>query len=128
MGYFNVYIHIVLVIGLTYACTQLFWIFRKKKSMEKSIKRTILRFLALFALFVLFFINYLTPIVIQYSSRITNTAKHDELVDDIEPPAITVCFKPKFKKSVFKKYNITEDIFFENVYPDVVANHTIKVK
>ena len=95
--------------------------------MEKSTKRAILRFLALTVLLVLFFMNYLAPIVIQYSSKITNTAKHVEKVTDIEPPAITVCFKPSFKNSIFKKHNITEDIFHENAFPDFVADKTIKV-
>ena len=95
--------------------------------MEKSTKRAILRILALATLFLLLIYYYLRPIFHQYSTKITNTAKHDELVKDIEPPAITVCIKPKFRQSVFNKYNITEDIFFTNKYPDVVENHTLKV-
>ena len=95
--------------------------------MDKSTKRAILRFLTLTVLLVLFFLNYLAPIVIQWRSKITNTAKHVEKVTDIEPPAITVCFKPSFKNSIFKKYNITEDIFHENAFPNFVANTTIKV-
>ena len=95
--------------------------------MDKSTKRAILRFLTLTVLLVLFFMYYLGPIIIQYMSQITNTAKHVEKVTDIEPPAITVCFKPSFKNSIFKKYNITEDIFHENAFPGFVANNTIKV-
>ena len=95
--------------------------------MDKSTKRAILRFLTLTVLLVLFFLNYLAPIVIQWRSKITNTAKHVEKVTDIEPPAITVCFKPSFKNSVFKKHNITEDIFHENAFPNFVADNTIKV-
>ena len=96
--------------------------------MDKYTKRAILRTIALAILFFLFFYYYLLPIVIQYSSKITNTAKHDELVEDIEPPAITVCFKPKFKQSDFNKYNITEDIFFAPIYQEVLSNNTIKVQ
>ena len=95
--------------------------------MDKSTKRAILRFLTLTVLLVLFFLNYLAPIVIQWRSKITNTAKHVEKVTDIEPPAITVCFKPSFKNSVFKKYNITEDIFHANAFPNFTADNTIKV-
>ena len=96
--------------------------------MEKSIKRAILRISVLAILLILFFYYYLTPTFIQYSTKITNTAKHDELVEDIEPPAITVCFRPKFKQSVFTKYNITEDIFFPGfIFPEHLSNRTIKV-
>ena len=95
--------------------------------MKKFTKRAVLRVLALVILFVIFFFNYLKPIVIQWSNGITNTAKHEEPITDVEPPAITVCFEPKFKPSVFNMHNITEDIFYVNAFPDVVVNNTIKV-
>ena len=43
-----------------------------------------------------------------------------------EPPTITLCFDPRFKPSVFEKYNITNWIFFDDYFPKVLENKTIK--
>ena len=101
--------------------------------MVKIKTTTVFRIIVFLILFVLFYIYYLTPIIDQYRKKLTNTAKHDEKVSEtdkgvIELPAITMCFKPKFKPSIFEKYNITEDVFFQDKYPNVTAKKTIKVQ
>ena len=87
---------------------------------------TVLRVIVFLILFVLFCIFYFTPIIDQYWKELTNTAKHDDK-GVIELPAITMCFKPKFKPSVFEKYNITEYVFFSEKFPNVTDKKTIKV-
>ena len=60
-----------------------------------------------------------------YSAGITNTAKYENKLTQIEPPVFELCLDPFFKPSVFEKYNISSSIFFNNDYPDVLINNTI---
>ena len=90
-------------------------------------KRTILKGIVLLILMVLFLNFYLRPIVWHYWKKLTNTAKHDEKVTEIEPPAITVCLKPSFKPSVFRKLGIKQDIFFLEAYPNITDQKAVKV-
>ena len=89
-------------------------------------KRTILKLVVLSILFSLFSIYYLKPTVMQYSEELTNTAKHEEKITKVEMPAISICLTPNFKPSVFHKHNITDYIFYQNKYPEVLANKTLK--
>ena len=90
-------------------------------------KTLVLKKIVFLILFVLFCIFYFTPIIDQYWKELTNTAKHDDK-GVIELPAITMCFKPKFKPSVFENYNITEDIFFQEKFPNLTAKKNVKVQ
>ena len=56
---------------------------------------------------------------------ITNTAKYETKLTEIEPPVWEVCLHPFYKPSVFEKYNITSYIFYSNDYPEVLKNNTI---
>ena len=96
-------------------------------AMLKIKTTTVLRVIVFLILFVLFCIFYFTPIIDQYWKELTNTAKHDDK-GVIELPAITMCFKPKFKPSVFENYNITEDIFFQEKFPNLTAKKNVKVQ
>ena len=95
--------------------------------MVKMKKTLVLKKIVFLILFVLFSIFYFTPIIDQYWKELTNTAKHDDK-GEIGLPAITMCFKPKFKPSVFENYNITEDIFFQEKFPNLTAKKNIKVQ
>ena len=91
-------------------------------------KRTSLKAIILLILLVLFFVFYLQPIVNNYVQKLTNTAKHEEKVTKIEPPAITVCLKPIFKPSVFRKLGVRHEVFFGDVQPNITDKKSIKVQ
>ena len=89
-------------------------------------KRTFLKSTVLLALLVLFYVYYFRVVFKQFTEQLTNTAKFEEKITVAEPPTITLCFDPRFKPSVFKKYNITNWIFFGDYFPEVMENKTIK--
>jgi len=89
-------------------------------------KRTFLKFTVLIALLVLFYVYYFKVVFKQFTEQLTNTAKFEEKITVTEPPTITICFDPIFKPSVFEEYNITDWIFFEDYFPEVMKNKTIK--
>ena len=97
--------------------------------MMKIKKTLVLRTMVFLILFVLFYIYYLTPVIDgwkndHYWKELTNIANFDAKIsykDVIELPAITIGFKPKFKLSVFEKYNITEYIFFQETFPNLTV-------
>ena len=89
-------------------------------------KRTVLKLMVLIALLVLFYIYYFRVVFKQFTEQLTNTAKFEEKITVTEPPTITLCFDPRFKPSVFEKYNITNWIFFDDYFPKVLENKTIK--
>ena len=89
-------------------------------------KRAVLKFMVLIALLVLFYVYYFRVVFKQFTEQLTNTAKFEEKITVTEPPTITLCFDPRFKPSVFEKYNITNWIFFGDYFPKVVENKTIK--
>ena len=89
-------------------------------------KRAVLKFMVLIALLVLFYVYYFRVVFKQFTEQLTNTAKFEEKITVTEPPTITLCFDPKFKPSVFEEYNITNWIFFEDYYPEVMKNKKIK--
>ena len=101
---------------------------RSLKIMVKLQKRRVLKISVFVILLILFYIFYFKEVFKHFSEQLTNTAKYDEKLITMEPPIITVCFTPPFKPSVFEKYNITDWIFFENHFPDVTANKTIKAQ
>ena len=104
--------------------------------MVKMKKTLVLKKIVFVILFVLFYIYYLTPIIDgwkndHYWKELTSFANVDAQIsykDVIEVPAITICFKPKFKPSVFENYNITEDIFFQEKFPNLTDKKSIKVQ
>ena len=89
-------------------------------------KRRVLKFMVLIALLVLFYVYYFRVVFKQFTEQLTNTAKFEEKFTVTEPPTITLCFDPRFKPSVFEKYNITKWIFFGDYFPEVMENKTIK--
>ena len=89
-------------------------------------KRTVLKSTVLIALLVLFYVYYFGEVIKHFTEQLTNTAKFVEKITVAEPPTITLCFDPRFKPSVFEEYNITNWIFFEDYYPKVMKNKTIK--
>ena len=94
--------------------------------MVKIQKRTVLKTLVFITLLVLFYIYYFKQVYKQFSEQLTNTAKYEEKITVTKPPTITICFDPAFKPSVFEKYNISDWIFFEDYFPNVTANMSIK--
>ena len=90
-------------------------------------KRILIKVFVLVVCFIIFVNWYFLPAYDSYARALTNTATFVDQIEDIQPPVITVCFEPHFKQSVYDKYNITEDIFFENSHPNVMAYKTIKV-
>ena len=78
-------------------------------------------------LLVWYYFGYFSLAFEQFSKKSTNTMFHEESIEEIEPPAITICFDPPFKPSVFEKYRINKWIFFYNNFPHVIANNTFKV-
>ena len=95
--------------------------------MAKLPKRNILKFFVILALLTLFYIYYFRQIFNLFSAKYTNTAKFEEKIDMIEPPAVTLCFSPNFKPSVLKSLNITDDMFF-NRYPEAFTNKKMNVQ
>ena len=91
-------------------------------------KRTILKTSVLLTLLVLFYIYYFKQVYKQFSEQLTNTAKYEEKITVTEPPTITICFDPAFKPSVFEKYNISDWVFFEEYFPNITANMSIKAQ
>ena len=89
-------------------------------------KRTFLKFTVLIALLVLFYVYYFKVVFKQFTEQLTNTAKFEEKITVTEPPTVTICFDPIFKPSVFEEYNITDWIFFEDLFPEVMKDKTIK--
>ena len=89
-------------------------------------KRTVLKFAVLIALLGVFYVYYFRVVFKQFTEQLTNTAKFEEKITFTEPPTITLCFDPRFKPSVFEKYNITNWIFFGDYFPKVMENKTIK--
>ena len=79
----------------------------------------------LLILLLLFYIYYFQQVIKNYSEGITNTAKYENKLTQIEPPVFELCLDPFFKPSVFEKYNISSYIFYANDYPDVLINNTI---
>ena len=80
----------------------------------------------LIALLLLFYVYYFREVIKHFTEQLTNTAKFEEKITVAEPPTITICFDPIFKPSVFEEYNITDWIFFEDLFPEVMKNKTIK--
>ncbi len=89
-------------------------------------KRTVLKFTVLIALLVLFYVYYFRVVFRQFTEQLTNTAKFEEKITVTESPTITLCFDPRFKPSVFEEYNITDSIFYEDSFPEVMKSKTIK--
>ena len=89
-------------------------------------KRTFLKFTVLITLLVLFYVYYFRVVFKQFTEQLTNTAKFEEKITVTEPPTITLCFNPIFKPSVFEEYNITNWIFFDDYFPEVMENKKIK--
>ena len=80
----------------------------------------------LLILLVIFYIYYLQEVSKQFTEGITNTAKYERKVFEIEPPVWEVCLDPFYKPSVFEEYgNITTTIFYHNIYPWILDNNTI---
>ena len=71
---------------------------------DRAIKALILMIL-LVGFFFLFFLQ----VVVQYSEKLTNTAKTVQKAEIIEMPTFTIC--SGFKKSLFKEYKISPMIF-----------------
>ena len=90
-------------------------------------KIVILQCFVLLVCFTVFTKWYFIPVSKKYAEQLTNTAKYEKRITKIEPPAVTICFEPHFKQSVYDKYKITADVFFVDVYPDVMKTKTIKV-
>ena len=90
-------------------------------------KIVILQCFVLLVCFTVFTKWYFIPVSKKYAEQLTNTAKYEKRITKIEPPAVTICFEPHFKQSVYDKYKITADIFFFDAYPDVMKTKTIKV-
>ena len=95
--------------------------------MAKLQRRNILKIFVFLVLLTLFYIFYFKNIFKLFSAKYTNTAKFEEKIEMIEPPAVTICFSPNFKPSVLKSLNITEDMFF-NRYPEAFANKNMNVQ
>ena len=89
-------------------------------------KKTFLKSTLLIALLVLFYAYYFRVVFKHFTEQLTNTAKFEEKITVTEPPTITLCFNPIFKPSVFEKYNITDWIFFDDYFPEVMENKKIK--
>ena len=89
-------------------------------------KGNLLKFTVLIALLVLFYFFYFRVVFKHFTEQLTNTSKFEEKITVTEPPTITICFDPIFKPSVFEEYNITDWIFFEDYFPEVMKNKTIK--
>ena len=85
-----------------------------------KIKRTILKALVFISLLILFYIFYFKQVFDQYSNQLTNTAKFEEKIEHVEPPTLTICFEPIYKPSVLEKYNVTEEMFFEDDFTDLL--------
>ena len=80
----------------------------------------------LLILLVIFYVYYLQEVSKQFTEGITNTAKYERKVFEIEPPVWEVCLDPFYKPSVFEAYgNITSDIFYYNIYPWILDNNTV---
>ena len=80
----------------------------------------------LLILLVIFYVYYLQEVSKQFTEGITNTAKYERKVSEIEPPIWEVCLDPFYKPSVFEEYgNITTTIFYHNIYPWILDNNTI---
>ena len=91
-------------------------------------KRSILKILVLIALLIIFYVYYFRQVFRQFSENLSNTGIYEEKIVVTEPPTITICFKPAFKPSVFKKYNITKKIFSDEFdpFPNISASKTIQ--
>ena len=96
--------------------------------MAKLQRRNILKIFVFLALLTLFYIFYFKKIFKLFSAKYTNTAKFEEKIKMIEPHAVTLCFSPKFKPSVLKELNITDDILISNRFPEIFAKKTMKVQ
>ena len=90
-------------------------------------KKTILKFLVLLVCLTVFARWYFMEVCHKYALKYTNSVKFDLRIDKVQPPAITICFEPHFKKSVHEKYKTHDGIFFENTHPHILSNMTIKV-
>ena len=95
--------------------------------MAKLSRKNILKFFVVLALLTLFYFYYFRQIFNLFSAKYTNTAKFEEKIEMIEPPAVTICFSPNFKPSVLKSLNITDDMFF-NRYPEAFTNKNMNVQ
>ena len=63
----------------------------------------------LLILLVMFFYLFFWQVVVQYSEKLTNTAKTVQKAEMIEMPTFTIC--SGFKKSLFNEYKISPVIF-----------------
>ena len=91
-------------------------------------KRTIIRGIILLVCLVVFAKWYLITVFEKYALKYTNTAKFDLRIEEVHPPAITICFEPHFKKSVHDKYKTHDGIFFEEKgFEDFMKTTSIKV-
>ena len=95
--------------------------------MAKLPRRNILKFFVVSALLTSFYFYYFRQIFKLFSAKYTNTAKFEEKIKMIEPPAVTLCFSPNFKPSVLKELSITDNILISNRFPEIFAKKTIKV-
>jgi hypothetical protein len=75
-----------------------------KVTCDRAIKAAIL-----LILLVMFFYLFFWQVVVQYSEKLTNTAKTEQKAEMIEMPTFTIC--SGFKKSLFNKYKISPMIF-----------------
>ena len=143
----KLYDHVYSDLGVTNYVMPLISIGQKKaSSFAKRITvtpKSIFKFLIILVLMIFFYTFYFRLQYKHYSEKLTNTAKYDQRLTENEPPAITICFDPKFKKSVFRKYDqpeyniyVDDSLFFGNLYPQydnqtmnpVFENESIKVK
>ena len=75
-----------------------------KVTCDRAIKALIL-----LILLAMFFYLFFWQVVVQYSEKLTNTAKTVQKAEMIEMPTFTIC--SGFRKSLFKEYKISPMIF-----------------
>ena len=84
-----------------------------------NLKATATKVTIYFVLLIIFFFFYMMDVLNQYANKRTNFAKYSDIAPEegINVPALTFCFKPAFKTSQLKLYNLPSTFC---IYPSLV--------
>ena len=84
-----------------------------------NLKATVTKVMIYFVLLIIFFFFYMMDVLNQYANKRTNFAKYSDSAPEegINVPALTFCFKPAFKTSQLKLYNLPSTFC---IYPSLV--------
>ena len=79
--------------------------------MPSKYSLTTLKLIIIIILLGLYYSYFFKGVIRSYGKGLTNLASTEEKIEATNVPAIIICMRPAWKKSVLEKYNTTEAFF-----------------